>query len=107
MTNEKKKTQKVGLTPQNIAFIKSELMKLPSETRRRILLIANALDEESEDDDLIHSTVWYFSQKKNEKELKEVFTDFANNGFSMSFLEESDKKGSSIPRKVKILYPED
>ena len=52
LVTEKKKTQKVGLTPQNIAFIKSELMKLPSETRRRILLIANALDEESEDDDL-------------------------------------------------------
>ena len=64
-----KETQNADFTPQNIAFIKSEFMKLPSEKRRRILLIANALDEESEDDDLLHSTVWYFSQEKNEKEL--------------------------------------
>ena len=48
-----KETQNADFTPQNIAFIKSEFMKLPSEKRRRILLIANALDEESEGDDLI------------------------------------------------------
>ena len=104
---EKKTTSKVGLTAQNIAHIKMEVMKLPEETRRRILMVANALDEQSDsDDELIHSTVWYFSQKKNEKELTKVFTDFANNGFYMGDLDENDGKGSSIPRKVKILYPE-
>jgi hypothetical protein len=102
-----KETQNADFTPQNIAFIKSEFMKLPSEKRRRILLIANALDEESEGDDLLHSTVWYFSQEKNEKELEKVFADFANNGFTTDFLEESDTQDSSIPRKVEILYSED
>ena len=59
------------------------------------------------DDDLIHSAFWYFSQKKNEKELEKVFADFANNRLTTDFLEESDTQGSSIPRKVKILYLED
>lgn len=102
---EKKTTSKVGLTAQNIAHVKTEFMKLPDETRRKVLLIANALDEQSEDDELIHSTVWYFSQKKNQKELDKVFSNFANDGFFRGDLEEKDGK-SSIPRKVKILYPE-
>ena len=80
-------------------------MKLPEEVRRKVLLIANALDEETDDDELIHSTVWYFSQKKNQKELEKVFVNFSNNGFYMGDLTEKDGK-SSIPRKVKILYPE-
>lgn len=103
---EKKTTSKVGLTAQNIAHVKTEFMKLPDETRRKVLLIANALDEQSEDDELIHSTVWYFSQKKNQKELDKVFSNFANDGFFRGDLEEKDGKGSSIPNKVKILYPE-
>lgn len=103
---DKKKPSKVGLTPQNIAHIKGEFMKLPDETRRRVLLIANALDEQTEDDELIHSTVWYFSQKKNQKELTKVFTDFMNNGVYMADANESKGKGSSVPNKVKILYPE-
>ena len=100
-----KTSKKIGLTPQNIAHIKEEFMKLPEEVRRKVLLIANALDEESDDDELIHSTVWYFSQKKNQKELEKVFVKFSNNGFYMGDLTEKDGK-SSIPRKVKILYPE-
>ena len=98
-------SKKIGLTPQNIAHIKEEFMKLPEEVRRKVLLIANALDEETDDDELIHSTVWYFSQKKNQKELEKVFVNFSNNGFYMGDLTEKDGK-SSIPRKVKILYPE-
>ena len=81
-------------------------MKLPDETRRRILLIANSLDEKADDDELIHSTVWYFSQKKNQKELDKVFSDFMNNGMYMGDADEGDAKRSSIPEKVKILYPE-
>lgn len=103
---DKTKQQAVKLTPQNIAHIKGEFMKLPDETRRRILLIANALDEKEDDDELIHSTVWYFSQKKNQKELDKVFSDFANNGLYMGDADEGDGKGSSVPKKVKILYPE-
>lgn len=104
MTNKKTSTA-IGLTPQNIAHIKEEFIKLPDETRRRVLLIANALDEEADDDELIHATVWYFSQKKNQKELEKVFTTFANNGFYKGDLTESDGKGT-IPSRVKILYPE-
>jgi hypothetical protein len=103
---EKKTTSKVGLTAQNIAHVKTEFMKLPDETRRKVLLIANALDEQSDDEELIHSTVWYFSQKKNQKELDKVFSTFSNNGFYMGDAEEKGGKGSSIPNKVKILYPE-
>lgn len=99
-------SKKIGLTPANIAHIKEEFTKLPEETRRKVLLIANALDEDSDDDELIHSTVWYFSQKKNQKELEKVFVKFANNGFYMGDAEEKGGKGSSIPNKVKILYPE-
>lgn len=100
-----KTSKKIGLTPQNIAYIKEEFMKLPAEVRRKVLLIANALDEETDDNELIHSTVWYFSQKKNQKELEKVFVQFSNDGFYRGDLREKDGKGS-IPRKVKILYPE-
>ena len=99
-------SKKIGLTPQNIEHIKLEFMKLPDEVRRKVLLIANALDEQSDDEELIHSTVWYFSQKKNQKELDKVFSTFSNNGFYMGDVEERDGKGSSVPNKVKILYPE-
>ena len=99
-------TTKIGLSPQNISHIKTEFMKLPEEKRRKIMLIANALDENSDDDELIHSTVWYFSQEKNSKELEKVFSTFANDGFYRGDTEESDAKGSVIPNKVKILYPE-
>ena len=99
-------SKKIGLTPQNIEHIKLEFMKLPDEVRRKVLLIANALDDQSDDEELIHSTVWYFSQKKNQKELTKVFTDFMNNGVYMADTNESKGKGSSIPNKVKILYPE-
>jgi hypothetical protein len=81
-------------------------MKLPDETRRRILLVANALDEQTDDDELIHSTVWYFSQEKNRKELDKVFSDFANQGFYFGDIEERGNDKSPIPSKVKILYPE-
>lgn len=89
------------LSAENIQYIKNEYFKLGEDVRRKIMIVAEQLSEG--DEQTLHSAVWYFSQKKNRKELDTTFKDIMNEGLDFGDIQERDnRKKSSVPRKIKI-----
>lgn len=88
------------LTDEQIAFIKDEYFKLDEKMRDKIMIVSQSLAEG--DDQTLHSSIWYFSQKKNKKELDSVFKDVVNNSLDFIDTNEADVKGGGIPKKIKI-----
>lgn len=87
------------LTVENIAHIRQEYFKLDDEMRRKIMVVAEHLAEE--DEQTLHASVWYFSQKKNKKELDTVFNDIMNN--SLAFNDATEGKSKAIPSSIRIV----
>lgn len=100
-TQEVKLTNMKKLSPENIAYIKQEYFKLDVDVRRKISLVAESLADG--DEETLNSALWYFSQKKNKKELDKIFKEVVNEGVGLpKDYEEKEDKTSKIPSRVKI-----
>lgn len=83
------------------AFIKQEYFKLSDEMREKVMFVASVLAGDEEDEELLDSAIWYFTQKKNHKELEKLHRQYKNDGAAFAYAEERKGRSSDI-RKVKI-----
>lgn len=82
-------------------FIKQEYFKLSDDMRAKVMFVASVLAGDDEDEETLDSAIWYFTQKKNHKELEKLHRQYKNDGAAFAYAEERKPRASDI-RKVKI-----
>ena len=90
--------------PENTEYIRQEFFKLNVEMREKILFVASVLaDKDGEEDvELRDSVVFYFTQKKNHKELEKLHREYKNDAAYFRYIEEKPERKSQA-RGIKIV----
>ena len=82
-------------------LIKRDYFKLSDELREKVMFVASVLAGDEQDEEVQDSAIWYFTQKKNHKELEKLYRQYKNEGAVFAYAEER-KQRISDARKVTI-----
>lgn len=86
------------------AMIKRDYFELSDSLREKVMFVASVLANQKgeEDEELLDSAIWYFTQKKNHEQLNRLYREYKNDGAVFAFAEEKKPTAADL-RAVKIV----